>query len=210
MTSPRIPKPVPGQVLHNERVAGALDDVWSRFGSRDSLFPNLALDAVLVRADQGELRAALPRMLELATSPLADPEGAVAVFDRLEAAGWSDWAADERRSIERVLDQWWLTELALEPGEPALHEVLGALARLDIELVRWLDPWLRDLDGPGARHLASMVDDQLSWSRWQETPDRRRQVLAWTRSEPVVMGLTVVGGVHLEPGQLGDALDRML
>ncbi len=210
MTSPPIPKPVPGQVLHNQRVTAALDDVWSRFGSRDSLFPNLALDAVLVRAEHGELRASLPRMLELATRPLGDPEVAVAVFDRLENAGWSDWDASDRRTIERVLDQWWLTELALEPGEPALHDVLAALARLDIELIRWLEPWLCDLDGPGARHLARMVEDQLSSARWREIPDRRGQVLAWTRSEPVVMGLTIVGGVHLAPGQLGDALDRML
>jgi hypothetical protein len=135
---------------------------------------------------------------------------AIAVFDRLEAAGWHDWPDADRRLVDDVLDLWWATELQLEPGEPSVHDVLAALARLHPPMIRWLDPWLRDLDGPGARHLVRMVADQLSSVRWAERPDRRAQVVAWTRSEPVVIGLTLVGGVHLEPGQLGDALDRML
>jgi hypothetical protein len=77
-------------------------------------------------------------------------------------------------------------------------------------MVRWLAPWLDDLDGPAARHLATVVITQLPEAEWAAHQDERAQILAWCRSEPVVIGLTVVGGVHLDDGQLSDALDRML
>lgn len=194
----------------NQLIAASLDRLWREFAPPDSLLPQLAFDAVLVRADDGEFLECLPRLLELVTLPGADPELAVAVFDRLESHEWTSWPDERRRPVEELLDRWWATHLALEPGDPAIHGVLAALVRLDQPVSRWLQPWLEDLDGPGARHLALLVRDQLTSARWNEVPDRRGQVLAWTRSEPVVMGLTLVGGVHLDPGQLGDALDRML
>ncbi len=194
----------------NQMITRSLAELWTIFAPKDSLLPDLAFDAVLARADHGEFSACLPRLLEIVTLPEADPEHAIAVFDRLELAAWTDWPDHERRPVERLLDLWWSTELALEPGNPPLHDVLAALARLDQPLGRWLQPWLEDLDGPGARHFVALVDDQLSSERWAEVPDRREQVLAWTRSEPAIMGMTLVGGVHLDPGQLGEALDRML
>ena len=54
------------------------------------------------------------------------------------------------------------------------------------------------------------VDTQLPEAEWKSFGDERSQILSWCRSEPVVIGLTVVGGVHLDEGQLGAALDRML
>ncbi len=194
----------------NQMITASLARLWHDLAPPDSLLPDLAFDAVLSRADHGEFIECLPRLLELVTLPGADPESAVAVFDRLEAHDWTAWPDDRRRPIEKLLDQWWATELALEPGEPAVHDVLAALIRLDQPVGRWLQPWLEALDGPGARHFVAMVADQLSSDRWAEYPDRREQVLAWSRSEPAIMGLTLVGGVHLEPGQLGQALDRML
>ncbi len=194
----------------NQMIAASLEQLWRQLAPTDSLLPELAFDAVLSRADHGEFIECLPRLLEIVTLPGADPDVAVAVFDRLTANGWATWPDERRRPIERLLDLWWSTELALEPGEPAAHDVLGALVRLEQPVSRWLQPWLEDLDGPGARHFVALVADQLSSDRWAEVPDQREQVLAWTRSEPAVMGLTLVGGVHLDPGQLGLALDRML
>ncbi len=196
--------------LWNQMIAASLARLWADLAPVDSLLPDLAFDAVLARADHGEFVECLPRLLEVMTLPGADPETAIAVFDRLESAGWTEWPDRRRRPIEKLLDQWWATELALEPGEPPVHDVLAALVRLDQPVGRWLQPWLEDLDGPGARHFVALVNDQLSSERWAEFPDRREQVLAWTRSEPAIMGLTLVGGVHLDSGQLGQALDRML
>ncbi len=191
-------------------IASSLEQLWSDLAPAGSLLPDLGFDAVLARADHGEFMSCLPRLLEVATLPGADPETAIAVFDRLEANEWTSWPDRQRRPIEKLLDLWWATELALEPGIPPVHDVLAALARLDQPMQRWLQPWLEDFDGPGARHFVALVIDQLSSQRWAELPDRREQVLAWTRSEPAVLGLTVIGGVHLEAGELGEALDRML
>lgn len=194
----------------NEMMAATLDALWAALGPEDSLLEELAADAVLARARHGELRACLPRLLELATAAGASPELAVATFDLLERNDWDQWPRRERALVEAHLDQWWLTTLYLEPESPALHEVLGALVQLEIGVRRWLDPWLVELDGAGARHLVALVADGLSSPHWAQRPDQRTQVLAWTRSEPVIVGLTLVGGVHLGPGELGRALDRML
>lgn len=201
---------MPEQHRWNDMIDQSIRGLWATVGSADSLLPDLAFDAVVARADHGEFAACLPRLLELSTAPRADPDLAVAVFDRLEAHGWTGWPDDRRRQVEHLLDLWWATLLRSDPGIPALHEVLAALVRLDQPVRRWLQPWLEDLDGSGARHLVLLVADGLSSQRWAEVPDRRGQVLAWTRSEPVLMGLTLVGGVHLEHGELGEALDRML
>lgn len=201
---------MPDEPRWNEMIDGSIRALWTTFGSSDSLLPDLAFDAVLARADHGEFPESVPRLFELGTAPGADPDMAVAVFDRLEGQDWSNWPDGRRRPVEHLLDQWWAMLLRAEPGVPAVHEVLAALVRLNQPVIRWLQPWLEDLDGPGARHLALLVINELSSPRWAEVPDRREQVLAWTRSEPVLMGLTLVGGVHLEPGELSEALDRML
>ncbi len=45
---------------------------------------------------------------------------------------------------------------------------------------------------------------------WDGHDDQRRQVAAWTQTEPVVMGLTIVGGIHLDDGVLGRVLEVLL
>lgn len=191
----------------------AMTQVWDVLGDRESLMPDLEADAVVARADAGELRAAAPRLLELALAARGGRDGSHGLIKRLRPL-----LADrgrERDAVIGVLDSWWLTTLALDvaeqdPGSAAAGVVLGALAQTDEPLVRWLEPWLVDLDGPPARHLATVVLDGLSGDAWDLVPDKREQVLAWAASEPVVFGLTLIGGVHLEDGELSDVLDRLV
>ena len=82
------------------------------------------------------------------------------------------------------------------------HHMLGVL--------RQPKPLLVGLEGAGALHLADLAIGGLGSSAWDQQPDRRGQVLGWLASEPVILGLTLVGGVHLDDGQLGAALDVML
>ncbi len=188
----------------------AIDQAWDVLGDRESLFPDLPADAALARARAGELKAALPRLLELAIG--GDP-GRMAItepFDLLRQAEWTTWDDAERRAIEAVVDTWWAwVRTSVDPPLP-VGLVLACLCRLAVPNVRWLGPWLDDLDGPAAVRLAEVAIDQLPQPEWQPIPDERDQILAWCRSESEVVGLTVVGGVHLEPGQLSDALDRIL
>lgn len=191
-------------------LARALDRVWSALGDRSSLFPELPDDAVLARATSGEVVEAMPRLLELAISGAAPRMAITEPFDLLAASAWATWPAHQRTSIEDLVDTWWeWTRSGIDP-DIAPGRVLACLCRLGLPTIRWLGPWLDDLDGPAARHLAEVVIGQLPEPEWEAIPDQRSQVLAWCRSEPVVIGLTVVGGTHLEEGQLGAALDQML
>ncbi len=188
----------------------AIDRVWDVLGDRSSLLSVLADDAVMARARSGEAKQALPRLLELAVVDELEHMSIVEPFDLLNAEGWTTWPDAERRAVEGLVDTWWTwTRTAIDPTiDPGL--VLACLCRLGVPLVRWLGPWLEDLDGPPARHLADVIISQLPEPEWEGFEDQRSQILGWTRTEPVVIGLTVVGGVHLDEGQLSDALDLML
>ncbi len=189
----------------------AIEVAWESLGDRESLMPDLAADAVLVRANDGELLPAVPRILELAVTAEYGSVPAHELIARL--APVVDESGPSRTVVLDVLDAWWNTTLALdvsEEGGRSAGEVLGALAHLNEPLVRWLGPWLVDLDGPAARHLAAFILSEGAGEAWDDVPDKRSQVLGWAATEPVVFGLTLVGGVHLDEGDLSDVLDRLL
>lgn len=188
----------------------AIDELWAVLGDRTSLFPDLPDDAALARVRNGELKAGLPRLLELAIGGEAVNMAITEPFDLLRAADWTGWPGVERQAVEGVVDTWWEWTRGSNDPQPSPGLVLACLCRLGVPVVRWLTPWLDDLDGPAARHLAVVVIDQLPEAEWAVVEDEREQILAWCRSEPVVIGLTVVGGVHLDDDQLSHALDRML
>lgn len=191
-------------------LAEAIDRVWDVLGDRTSLMPSLLDDAVIARARTGEVKEALPRLLELAVVDELEHVDIVEPFDLLAEVAWRRWPDAERRVIEDLLDTWWTwTRTAIEPTI-APGRVLACLCRTGIPQVRWLGPWLDDLDGPPAQHLAEVIISQLPEPEWAGAEDERSQILGWSRTEPVVIGLTVVGGVHLADGQLSDALDLML
>ena len=164
----------------------------------------------MARARAGEAKQALPRLLELALTDGLERVELTAPFDLLGELDWPRWPAAERDAIEELLDTWW--EWTRTASEPQLSPgvVLACLCRVGVPQIRWLGPWLDDLDGPTAQHLARIVIEQLPEPEWEGIEDERSQILGWTRTEPVVIGLTVVGGVHLHPGQLSVALDHML
>lgn len=195
----------------------ALEQLIDLVGQHDGLLPTLPADAVMARfnaalsgGDNVETAQSLVRLLELMVADELGEFEAVDVADCLENAGWTQWPSDEQAAVLRVFDAWWSTVLAQHPHEPSAELVLATLCRLDFPMVRWLQPLLEQLDGPAAIHLSEMVLQQLPHHSWNDRPDQRSQILSWCSSEPVVMGLTVVGGVHLAPGVLGEALDLLL
>jgi len=188
----------------------AIDRVWDVLGDRDSLLPSLPDDAVMARARSGEVKQAMPRLLELAVVDKLEHTRIVEPFDLLAENGWRSWPDNERQVIEALLDTWWTwTRTAIEPAVSP-GRVLACLCRTGVPQIRWLSPWLDDLDGPPARHLAEVIVSRLPEAEWEGSEDQRSQILGWSRTEPVIIGLTVVGGVHLDDGQLSDALDLML
>ena len=191
-------------------LGASVDRLWSVLGDRESLFPELPDDAALARARAGELVEAMPRLLELAIGGGLERVVITEPFDMLREADWTTWSVDRRVAIENVVDTWWTwTRTAIESDHsPGL--VLACLCRLGVPQIRWLGAWLEDLDGPAAGHLAEVVIGQLPEPEWEGFDDERSRILGWCRTEPVIIGLTVVGGVHLEEGQLSAALDLML
>ncbi len=213
MTDPG-PLDGPAPIGRSARLDAAIGDLWSLMADDYGLLPDLALDALLARADRGELVAATPRLVELTVTQTLDVADAAAVVERFGGHGWEP---AERVAVGEALDAWWLETLRRHPGEhpePYRPEVvLGVIVGFGAPMVRWLGPWLDELDGPGAVHLSEVVlggPDGLSGPAWTGKEDEARQVLAWARTEPVVTGLTLVGGVHLGDGMLGDVLDRLL
>ncbi len=188
----------------------SIDQLWETMSDRSGLMGELAADAVLVRADAGELAFCFPRLAELMVRNELGPEPAFGIADRLVAEGWQSWEQAHREAIEEFFDTWWLLTRVLDDGPLPAHEVLGVLVHLGLPLVRWLGPWLEDLDGPPARHFADMVMSQLHSPAWEAAPDERGQVLAWAASEPCVFGIALVGGIHLSEGQLSEVLDRLV
>lgn len=188
----------------------AIERVWDALGDRTSLFPTLPDDAAMARAKAGEAKEALPRLLELAVTGNLMRVEVTEPFDVLSDLSWTTWPDTQRRAVEELLDTWWeWIRTAIEP-ETSPGLVLACLCRVDLPQVRWLGPWLDDLDGPPAQHLAEVIVSQLPEPEWSGIEDQRSQILGWARTEPVVIGLTVVGGVHLSDGQLSAALDLML
>ena len=193
------------------RLDRALVASWRVLADDYGLFPELAFDAVIARADRGELAAATPRLLELTVDHRLTVEEAASVTERL---GRHRWSSKRLAAIEEVLDAWWLETLMRSPGEhpaPFTPEVvLGVLVGYRAPMVRWLEPWLAELDGPGAAHLATVVVHGLDGPAWAGKRDQAQQVLGWARTETVINGLTLIGATHLEDGVLGDVLDRLI
>lgn len=199
---------------HSPRLTAALGALWTTMADHYGLLPDLAFDAVMSRArsdEQGETARCLPRLVNLMVDgELSIPE-AVEVIAVLEQDVWTN---RQRQLTVELLDAWWFETLLRDPGEhhPLYQpdDVLGLLSRTRFRMVRWLQVWLLELDGPPAVHLASAIDSGLNGPAWDGQDDARSQVLAWARSETVVNGLALIGTTHVEPGLMSRVLDRLL
>lgn len=194
----------------SQPLAAAMDGLGSVFPTPTGLLGELPADAVFARAATGELVPALPRLLELLARNQLGDRHAFEAFDLLAAGAWQTWDPARIAAISRFADAWWTTALADHPGDVRAADRLGELCHLGLPMVRWLSVWMDHFDGPGALHLADLVLDGSDHPAWEGHDDRFRQVVAWTQSEPVVMGLTMVGGVHLGRERLGMVLDRIV
>jgi hypothetical protein len=201
-----------------------LAELARRWTPSTSLVPALAPDALVswidAAADRGDdeaVRAAVPRLLQLAVADQLDPIPTWEALGHLDRAGWRDWPLAQRAAVEEVLDGWWRATLIGHPSRPDAHEVLVAQAVVRRQVRPLLDLWLAELDGSGAIHLAEVVRDDLDpgagelvHAGWAGLEDLSAQVVAWARSEAVIVGLTLVGGPHLDRELLSDALDQLI
>lgn len=201
-----------------------LAELAQRWTPARGLVPALGPDALLswidAAADRGDaeaVRAAVPRLLQLAVADQLAPVPTWEALAHLERAGWRDWPLAHRALVTEVLDGWWRATLIGHPSRPGAHEVLVAQAAARREVRPLLDRWLDELDGAGAIHLAEVVRHDLDPTSgllvhpgWAGLEDLSGQVVAWARSEPVIVGLTLIGGSHLDGDDLGQALDRLI
>lgn len=196
--------------MAQSQVDEAIDRVWTTFGRSEGLLVDLAADAVWVRAHQGEFFACLPRLLELWTlNQLGVAVGGHELLAEVSNA-WGELTAPQARSVEYLADTVWEKALTTYPSQPTSDVLLGELIYLDLPMIRWLERWLNSLDGPASQHLADAVLRPSLTSAWQARPDERQQLIGWAASEPVVMGLTLVGGVHLAQGDLTELFDQLI
>ena len=173
------------------------------------LLAELPLDAVLARADAGELMACVPRLCALTVNNQLGKVPSTEIFERI-ATVWPTFSDPQRAAVFELVTLWWQASLGIYPSDPNPSQVLASLARLPMPLSHWLDYWLRDLDEAQAAHIADLVLTGIDSDDWTAIPDQRGQVIAWLKSEPVAIGLTFVAGVHFEKGVLGQLLDRLV
>jgi hypothetical protein len=180
-------------------------------GDDYGLMAELPYDAVMARAQRDEAVLASPRLVELLVDGALPIDDGARITDLL---GRTDWSPDRRVAVEEALDAWWEETLSLDVGEHRLpytpDVVLGLLIGYGAPMVRWLDPWIDALDGPGSGHLARMVVDGLDGPAWVDKADEAGQVLGWARTETVVNGLALVGAAQVDDELLGRALDRLI
>ena len=199
---------------HSPRLVEALSGLWQAMADDYGLVPELPFDAVSARArsgDEAELARCLPRLVTL----MVDYELAVAqAIEIIELLSLPSWTDHQRHLLIKVLDAWWFEILIRNPGEhPPDYQpddVLGLLSRTEARMVRRLQVWLSEIDGPPAVHLATALLEGFDGSAWDGQDDARGQVLAWARSETVVNGLALIGTTHLEPEMMSAVLDRLL
>lgn len=191
-------------------LSAAMDRLWAWYDDY-GLLTDLPSDAVLVRSND-EQRLCTPRLAELL---LAGDEPVAIGFAIVEVL--KEVAADspaDRRDVMTLFDAWWLRALRLNRFENQTiyspDVVLSMLARVDAPMRRWLDQWLDELDGIGVQHLADTILEGLRGEHWKASADEAGQVLAWARSETVLNGITLIGGVHLDPEIRGLLLDRLI
>ncbi|MFL6205611.1 MAG: hypothetical protein ACJ739_09685 [Acidimicrobiales bacterium] len=157
--------------------------------------------AVTTWGTSDDLRALLPRVFELLTAGLlvTPPE---AVFSKIRQGDWGEWAIDEIRAIDDIVDALWLATIAQHPsliGLPAAR-VLTAIAELGRDLQPHLDDWLlmASSTGPHAaaarEHLADLArqadnlaaaDLALGTLFWTPRPTEAARLERWIGSDAV-------------------------
>ncbi len=158
----------------------------------------------LALADTGELDRVTPLLLGALLDGTLPDEASSGLLGR-----WHPDVAGRSAELVEFAERWWAEALWGPEDQPA-HPVLAEIVHLGEPMARWLQPWLDDLDGEPAVHLATAVLADWEAPGFAGLPDLREQCRSWAATEPVVFGLTLVGGVHLDGGVLGDVLDRLV
>jgi hypothetical protein len=156
----------PTMVVHRRDVTPA---EVAALGAPIRSVPTAAIDrwlphAITTWGTARDLRALLPRVLELLTAGLltTPPE---ALFAKLHQAEADTWPPEEQAALEDVLAALWLTTLARHPspvGIPA-GRLLTSLAELGRSISPYLDDWLLLLTsnaeegGPARQHLRDLA-----------------------------------------------------
>ena len=170
----------------------------------DELADDIEIPTLLALADAGELAGVTAPLVEAVIG------GLIPAIDRADLlARWRTTDLVRWGALIDVADAWWTEARWADTAAPA-HHLLADLCHLGEPMSRWLQPWLEDLDGEPARHLAAAVLADWDAPGFAELPDEQQQCRSWAASEPVVFGLTLVGGVHLDDGDLGEVLDRLV
>ncbi len=185
----------------------------ARWRARDqdrSLWDELPPDAAAARFSAGDQSpAGLLRLVELITEPGRAAEAGPLIDLVIAAEPASDPDFDLAELVGDVAPVWWAQALFSHPGPDNIVDVLAATVALTGGIDPQLRVWLADLDGPAACHFADAVTTEFASDLWSDDdwPTRAR---TWARTDAAVNGITLIGGVHLEPGQLSAVLDRII
>jgi hypothetical protein len=132
-----------------------------------------ARKAITTWGGEADLRWYLPRLAELVARD--DGVGIDILVDKVSAAGWAQWPADERAAVAGYLDALWARALRAD-GIETVPELIVARQRLGLELAPWLDA----IAGAGLGVIAGLVDIAVNARSALATVLRPRVVTAAT------------------------------
>lgn len=123
-----------------------------------------------------DYRYFLPRIMEIATEPLADSNNPEIVLHKLSLAGWDRWPDHEREAIERFIYAWFAQAVAADlaavhDGDvpSAVESILCGCSLAGMPIT----PMLAAIDTPAtaaiAAHLTGGVDDG-PFTFWKDAP----------------------------------------
>jgi hypothetical protein len=147
-------------------------------------------DAMHHTGDEVDFKHFVPRIYELLAKgelPFADPEMAIG---RLAKASWRQWPADERESVEAVLDGIWDDVMRLEEPPVDIDSLVCGLGLAFGGVPPQVRAWLSDERPLAVQRLVQFVlanGDELPEARlgdpwWKDDPEAMAAVAAWVLS----------------------------
>jgi hypothetical protein len=154
---------------------------------------------MLTWGDEDDLRAYLPRILEL-VSQYDEPYDIWYLYNRLEDAKWQDWAFNEQTAINNFTFEFWNNLLADESSkaENNFKDIFHAFANFHPNFSQLLEAWEKSETISSIKYLANYILEERNFlfdhnyiNGLEKSTKNINEFKAWLISENVLKKLEI-------------------